>query len=74
MLYCLCPDSSLFYISEDVSIVGGASGIHMTYTREGRPTGECYIELASDEDVEKALKKHNEHLGPRYIEGNKSPW
>ena len=41
----------------------------MTYTREGRPTGEGYLELGCEEDVEKALTKHNEHLGPRYIEG-----
>jgi heterogeneous nuclear ribonucleoprotein F/H len=56
-------------ISEDSNIVGGAAGIHMTYTREGRPTGEGYLELGSEEDVERALTKHNEHLGPRYIEG-----
>ena len=54
---------------EDVTIVGGAAGIHMTYTREGRPTGEGYLELSCEQDVEKALTKHNEHLGPRYIEG-----
>ena len=42
----------------------------MTYTREGRATGEGYVEMSCAEDVEKALKKHNEHLGPRYIEGN----
>ena len=52
-----------------MTVVGGAAGIHLTYTREGRPTGEGYIELSGEEDVEKALKKHNEHLGPRYIEG-----
>ena len=56
-------------VSEDSNIVGGAAGIHMTYTREGRPTGEGYLELGSEEDVERALTKHNEHLGPRYIEG-----
>ncbi len=55
--------------AEDSNIVGGAAGIHMTYTREGRPTGEGYLELGCEEDVEKALTKHNEHLGPRYIEG-----
>ena len=58
-----------FGVSEDSNIVGGAAGIHMTYTREGRPTGEGYLELGSEEDVERALTKHNEHLGPRYIEG-----
>ncbi len=52
--------------------MGGADGIHMTYTREGRATGEGYLELTSAEDVERALKKHNQHLGPRYIEGNKN--
>ena len=41
----------------------------MTYTREGRLTGEGYLELESEEDIERALKKHNEHLGARYIEG-----
>ena len=50
-------------------MVGGTAGVHMTYTREGRPTGEGYLEVAGEEDVENALKKHNEHLGPRYIEG-----
>lgn len=53
---------------DDVNIVGGTSGIHLTFTREGRPTGEGYIELSNEQDVENALKKHNEHLGPRYIE------
>ena len=42
----------------------------MTYTREGRSTGEAYVEMSCEEDIEKALKKHNEHLGPRYIEGS----
>ena len=54
---------------EGANIVGGAAGIHLTFTREGRPSGEGYVELAGEEDVEIALKKHNEHLGPRYIEG-----
>lgn len=53
---------------EDSTIVGGSAGIHMTYTREGRSTGEAYVEMSCEEDIEKALKKHNEHLGPRYIE------
>jgi heterogeneous nuclear ribonucleoprotein F/H len=44
----------------------------MTYTREGRSTGEAYVEMSCEEDIEKALKKHNEHLGPRYIEGSVS--
>ena len=57
------------FIAEDSRIVGGLAGIHMTYTREGRPTGEGYLEVEAEEDLERALKKHNAHLGPRYIEG-----
>ena len=57
------------FLSEECHIVDGLNGIHMTYTREGRLTGEGYLELTCEEDVERALKKHNEHLGARYIEG-----
>merc|ERR1719414_1979633 len=40
----------------------------MTLTREGRPSGEAYIELATEEDLEKALAKDKKHMGKRYIE------
>ena len=49
----------------------GKDDIHMTLTREGRPSGEAYIELGSEEDVEKALKKDRQNMGKRYIEGAK---
>ncbi len=41
----------------------------MTMTREGRPSGEAYMEMASEEDVEKALKKDRKNMGKRYVEG-----
>ena len=41
----------------ECEIKGGQEGIHMTMTREGRPSGEAYIEMESDEDCEKAVKK-----------------
>jgi len=41
----------------------------MTMSREGRPSGEAYIEMMSQEDVEKACKKDRDHIGHRYIEG-----
>lgn len=50
----------------------GADGIHMTFSREGRPSGEAYIEMESDEDMTKGLDKHNSHMGHRYIEVFKS--
>jgi len=43
--------------------------IHFTFTRDGRPSGEAYIELASEQDVVIALSKNQQHMGKRYIEG-----
>ncbi|KAF4521628.1 hypothetical protein B566_EDAN006670 [Ephemera danica] len=52
----------------DCNIKNGKLGIQMTMSREGRPSGEAYIEMESDDDIEKALKKDKEHMGHRYIE------
>jgi hypothetical protein len=38
--------------------------------REGRPSGDAYIELASLKDVKEALKLNNKNMGKRYIEGS----
>ncbi|UYV77744.1 HNRNPH1, partial [Cordylochernes scorpioides] len=54
----------------DCNIVGGTEGIHMTFSKEGRPSGEAYVEMDSEEDVRLGLEKNNAHLGHRYIEGN----
>jgi len=43
--------------------------IHFTFTRDGRPSGEAYIELATEGDVAVALSKNQQHMGKRYIEG-----
>ncbi|XP_022253394.1 heterogeneous nuclear ribonucleoprotein H3-like isoform X2 [Limulus polyphemus] len=51
-----------------VKICGGEDGIHTTLSREGRPSGEAYIEVYGESDVKRALEKHNDHMGHRYIE------
>ena len=43
--------------------------VHFTYVRDGRPSGEAYVELASNSDVAAALGKNQQHMGKRYIEG-----
>ena len=47
----------------------GKESCHLTLTREGRPSGEAYIEMASQEDLDKALEMDKKHMGKRYIEG-----
>lgn len=50
-------------------ICDGVKGIHLTVDRMGRPTGRAFIEMEHEEDVNKALEKHRQYLGPRYVEG-----
>lgn len=61
-------DEILKFFSE-CNIANGKAGIHMTMSREGRPSGEAYIEMDSEEDIEKAVKRDRDHMGHRYIEG-----
>ncbi|MCL4124761.1 UNVERIFIED_CONTAM: hypothetical protein GTU68_024752 [Idotea baltica] len=53
---------------DGIEILNGVEGVHMTLSREGRPSGEAYVELVDQEDISKAEKKHNQHMGRRYIE------
>ena len=53
----------------DCSITNGKNGVHMTMSREGRPSGEAYVEMDTLEDIEKACKRDRDHMGHRYIEG-----
>lgn len=39
------------------------------HLRDGRPNGQAFMELETEEDVSKALERHRQYLGPRYIEG-----
>uniref|UniRef100_V9IDM8 Heterogeneous nuclear ribonucleoprotein H2 n=1 Tax=Apis cerana TaxID=7461 RepID=V9IDM8_APICE len=52
----------------DCSITNGKNGVHMTMSREGRPSGEAYVEMDTLEDIEKACKRDRDHMGHRYIE------
>lgn len=54
---------------KDCKIAGGKAGVHMTTSREGRPSGEAFVEFEDEEDVERACQKDRDHMGNRYIEG-----
>uniref|UniRef100_A0A8C5KWB8 Heterogeneous nuclear ribonucleoprotein F-like n=1 Tax=Jaculus jaculus TaxID=51337 RepID=A0A8C5KWB8_JACJA len=56
----------------DCTIHDGVAGVHFIYTREGRQSGEAFVELESEDDVKLALKKDREIMGHWYIEVFKS--
>lgn len=57
------------FCSADCKIVNNGGGIHFTYTREGRPSGEAFVELETEDDLKIAVKKDRETMGHRYVEG-----
>ncbi|XP_015776015.1 PREDICTED: heterogeneous nuclear ribonucleoprotein H2-like isoform X6 [Acropora digitifera] len=64
---------SVAKIFSDCNIRGGAkNGIHFTYSSEGHPSGECFVELVSRGDMEKALAKSKNSLGKRFVQVFKS--
>lgn len=44
------------------------SSICLTTNAEGRPSGEAFVELVDESDVDAALGKNNAMMGQRYIE------
>ncbi|XP_006627257.2 G-rich sequence factor 1 [Lepisosteus oculatus] len=63
---CTADDVQRFF--SECRIRDGVNGIHLTTKRDGRPSGEAFIELEDEEDVQKALEKHRQFMGSRYIE------
>ena len=41
------------------------NGITIQYDENGRETGEAFIEVETDRDVEKALDRHRKSIGHR---------
>ena len=54
--------------SNDASLDSKVPSVYLTMNAEGRPSGEAFIELVDDADVEVALKRNNAMMGQRYIE------
>lgn len=63
-----CSAEDLLQFFSECRIRDGEKGIHFTETRSGRPSGIAFIEMEHEEDVRKALEKHRQYLGPRYVE------
>jgi len=52
----------------ECQIMGDRDGVHLVKTSEGRSTGECFVEMLSERDLEIALTKDHQNMGHRYIE------
>ena len=50
----------------DCDIVGGPNGIYFCLNDKGLPTGEAFIEMETQSDIEKALEKHKDMMGKRF--------
>ena len=58
----------VFSFLDDCKIKNADKGITFTFSPDGRPSGEAFVELCSDDDVEKALGHNRENMGWRYVE------
>ena len=55
-----------------VEVLDGEEGILFVHQADGRATGDAFVLFPNDEDANKALNKHRECIGSRYIELFKS--
>lgn len=60
--------SDILDFLKDVKVQNGEKGVHFSFGPDGRVSGEAYVEVCSNEDVERALRHDRDHLGGRYIE------
>jgi len=55
-----------------VDVLDGEDGILFVHQADGRATGDAFVLFPSDECANKALSKHRQCIGNRYIELFKS--
>ncbi|XP_056878293.1 heterogeneous nuclear ribonucleoprotein H3 isoform X1 [Takifugu flavidus] len=67
-----CTQEEVAGFFSDCDIIGKVNGVCFTYSKEGRPSGEAFIELKTAEDFKNALAKDRKYMGHRYIEVFKS--
>ncbi|KAF7648162.1 hypothetical protein LDENG_00161170 [Lucifuga dentata] len=63
-----CTAEDLLQFFSECRIRDGTKGVHLTVDRLGRPVGQAFIELEHEEDISKALEKHWQYMGSRYVE------
>ena len=76
---CLPNDCSVFFKVEffergdnKCEIVDGEQGVMFVHYPDGRATGDAFVMVKSEEEAARAMLKHKELIGTRYIELFKS--
>jgi len=44
------------------------NGVHVVLGPGDRPSGEAFVEFATPEDAARAMEKHRQHVGTRYVQ------
>ena len=55
-----------------VNVYNGEEGILFVHQADGRATGDAFVTFATDNDANRALTKHRQCVGSRYVELFKS--
>lgn len=63
-----CTVEDVLHFFSECQIRNGPDGIHFTFNKDGRRSGEVLIEMESEDDVQKALAMHQKYMGHRYVE------
>ncbi|KAK5870733.1 hypothetical protein PBY51_003656 [Eleginops maclovinus] len=63
-----CSTQDLLQFFSECRILDGERGIHIAVDTQGRASGAAIIQMEHEDDVRKALEKHRQYLGPRYVE------
>ncbi|MEE6488157.1 hypothetical protein FKM82_015147 [Ascaphus truei] len=67
-----CTREEVLEFFSECPIADGLGGIHLATSKEGRPSGEAFVILETEEDLKKALEKDRKYMGHRYLEVFKS--
>lgn len=67
-----CTQEEVASFFSDCNIVGKVDGVCFTFSKEGRPSGEAFVELKTADDFKTAIAKDRKYMGHRYIEVFKS--
>ncbi|KAJ8013700.1 hypothetical protein DPEC_G00032510 [Dallia pectoralis] len=67
-----CTQEEVAGFFSDCNIIGKVNGVCFTFSKEGRPSGEAFVELKTADDFKNAIAKDRKYMGHRYIEVFKS--